>query len=72
MTALSRRVLLMLLAAGLPAPLAARWCDRGSLTPEQRAVVEWTAKVDGCSITDFTDQEINLIIHQAEMMGDLP
>jgi hypothetical protein len=38
-------------------------------TPEQRKLVEWVAH--GRPIEDFTDQQINVIIAQAENIGEL-
>jgi hypothetical protein len=51
--------------------LIARAVRLKELTPDGLEIVETCARLDGCKPTDFAVQQINLIIGQAELMGEL-
>jgi hypothetical protein len=42
-----------------------------ALNAEERKMIDDMARLDGCKPTDFTIQQINLIVGQAEFIGDL-
>jgi hypothetical protein len=42
-----------------------------TLTVEQRKLIENMAGVDGCKPTDFTPQQISLMVGRAEFIGEL-